>query len=132
MPAATLITSLPYKYGVYPYPLDITLSRSGTTLDEILLATSEPSTGAEIYGPTGTLLASPRIPELRSIQVVSSDVVYVSSLSPVVSVSGLNEMISLTTGAVTWASGNLTTGLGAVAGSEAVFPSGNLVLTQPY
>jgi hypothetical protein len=79
--------------------------------------------GAKIYGPTGTLLATPPIPELRSIQVVTSDLVYVPSL---------NQILSLSTGARTWASGDPSSGVGAVAGSEVVFVSGSLVLTQPH
>ena len=213
MPTATLINSFPFTFGLYPFPTDMTLSASGTTLGEVLYASSLPSfsrqsiaitggaptwsdtshitqtepvhlspdgtlvavssgspdsnsggaittniyqngtivtslsgwavgwldnsrllvnnystnqpvyLGANIYGPTGTQLASPPIPELRSIQLVTSDLVYAPSI---------NQILSLTTGAPTWVSGDATVGLGAVAGSEVVFLSGNLVLAQPY
>jgi len=39
---------------------------------------------------------------------------------------------SLTTSAPTWLSGNSSTGVGALSGSQVVFASGNLVLAQPY
>jgi hypothetical protein len=79
--------------------------------------------GASIYGPTGALLGSPPIPELRAVQVVTTDLVYVAKL---------NEILSLSTGSVSWASSDPTAGIGAIVGSQVVFLSGNLILSQPY
>jgi len=87
-------------------------------------------TGSVIYGPTGTVLASSPIPDIYSFDVATSNSIY----SP-----ALNQILSLTTGAPTWASGNarLTDGaigvsMGAIAGSQVIFTSGSLVLAQPY
>jgi hypothetical protein len=91
-------------------------------------------TGATIYGPTGTKLATPPIGgvcaiqwesgEIDSLQVVSSDLVY-SQQS--------NDVVSLTSGASTWASQDPFSGQwGVFAGSAIAFVSGNLVLAQPY
>jgi hypothetical protein len=85
-------------------------------------------TGSVIYGPTGTVLANPPLPaNIDEFDVVTSNSIY----SPL-----LNEILSLTSGAPTWASGNplLTDGQSrsAIAGSQVVFTSGALVLAQPY
>jgi len=89
--------------------------------------------GATIYSATGATLAAPPMGPLDSLQVVSSNLVY----SP-------NAIVSLPSGATVWASGDPISGpparafigsggqLGAVAGSEVVFVSGNLVIAQPY
>jgi len=85
--------------------------------------------GAVIYSPSGQVLSKPQVPELHEIQVVSTDQIY----SPI-----SNAIVSVTTGATSWASANNPTDfsgvgeVGAVAGSEVVFASGNLVLAQPY
>jgi hypothetical protein len=86
--------------------------------------------GSVIYGPTGNVLATSPLPDIYTFNVVTSNSIY----SP-----ELNQILSLTTGAPTWESGNakLTEGaigvsLGAIAGSQVVFTSGNLVLAQPY
>ena len=78
---------------------------------------------ATIFSPTGANLGNVPLPELHTIQPISSDLVY----SP-----DLNAIVSLTTGAFTWASGNLPTKVGAVGGPEIVFAPGNLVLAQPF
>jgi hypothetical protein len=87
-------------------------------------------TGSVIYGPTGTQLASSPIPDIYEFNGVTSNSIY----SPT-----LNEILSLTTGAPTWASGSplLTQGamgpsLGAIAGSQVIFTSGSWVLAQQY
>jgi hypothetical protein len=83
-----------------------------------------------IYDPNGKVLATSPIPDIYTINVATSNSVYSSQL---------NEILSLTTGAPTWASGNarLTQGAngvsqGAIAGSQVIFTSGSLVLAQPY
>ena len=86
-------------------------------------------TGSVIYGPTGTVLpANPPIPaNVNEFDVVTSNSIY----SPT-----LNEILSLTTGAPIWASGNASLtdnpNQGAIAGSQVIFTSGPLVLAQPY
>jgi hypothetical protein len=92
--------------------------------------------GASIYDPTGALLASPAIPGLKLFQVVTPqqqtpDLIY----SP-----EFNTIYSLISGATLWASGSPSTGtyypgppgIGAVAGPQIVFMSGNLLLAEPH
>jgi hypothetical protein len=86
--------------------------------------------GAVIFDPLGNQITTSPIPELSSMQVVSSDSIY----SP-----DVNSIISPSTGKATWASGNpiSPTGsgvqlIGAVAGGQVVFDSGTFVLAQPY
>jgi hypothetical protein len=89
--------------------------------------------GADIFNAAGTNLGAAPVPELQSLQVVSSDSIY----SP-----QTNTILLLTTGATLWASadetcplvysGCLTPGVGAVTGSQVIFASGALVLAQPY
>jgi hypothetical protein len=79
--------------------------------------------GNFIYSSQGSVLSAPTLPEISAIDVVSADAVY----SP-----ALNTIFSLTTSAPTWLSGNPSTGIGAVSGSQIVFASENLVLAQPY
>jgi hypothetical protein len=215
LPSNTLINSFSYASGS-AYPLDITLSASGTTLGELLLSGVQqslpvgggtptvyathggaepvqlspnaalvalssvapgPATrtalynnatyvttvvgyalgwldngrllvdtfdsahgfiGANIFSPTGNLLAVAPFGPFDTMQVVTSNFVYAPQLNEVLPLSGAN-------GA--WASGDLCgavtaydngepyryTGCsGAYAGSEVVFASGNQVLAQPY
>ncbi len=93
--------------------------------------------GANIFSPTGSLLAVAPFGAFKTLQVVSSDLVYAPQLNQVLSLSGANDG---------WASGDLcgdvirlggaageaTTCFDAYAGSAVVFESGNLVLVQPY
>jgi hypothetical protein len=79
--------------------------------------------GSVIYGPTGSVLAKAPIPEFYTMNVVSPTSVY----SP-----ELNIIVSLTTGATAWASGNASRRLGAVTASQVIFASGSRVLVQPY
>ena len=44
----------------------------------------------------------------------------------------LNIIVSLTSGATAWMSGNTARQLGAVTGSQVIFASGSRVLVQPY
>jgi hypothetical protein len=85
-------------------------------------------TGTTIYDSLGNKLGTPPILGLGVFQVVTSDSVY---LPPSYFNEG-NFIESLTTGTVTWASGNSSYGPGAVGGSQIVFASGNLVLAQPF
>ena len=78
---------------------------------------------ATLYSATGTNLATVNLPELMSIQTVTSDSVY----SP-----KLNTIFSLTTGAATWTNPNPTTGVGAVAGGYVVYASGSRILADTY
>jgi hypothetical protein len=89
--------------------------------------------GAAIYSPSGTLLASPSIPELQSFQVVTPQ----STAPDLLYSPTLNSIVSLTSGTTTWTSASPPGGgnnsyQGAVAGSQIVFRSGNLVLAEPY
>jgi putative Ig domain-containing protein len=79
--------------------------------------------GNIIYSSQGSVLSTPMLPEISEIDVVSANAVY----SP-----ELNTIFSLTTSAPTWLSGNSSTGVGALSGSQIVFASENLVLAQPY
>jgi hypothetical protein len=87
-------------------------------------------TGSVIYDPLGNVLAESPIPEIGAFTVATTNSIY----SP-----QLNEILSLTTGTPTWASGNAslpegTDGLSgsAITGSQVIFASGSLVLVQPY
>ena len=85
--------------------------------------------GSTIYSNTGAVLATPPLPELKSIQPVTSDTVY----API-----QNAIYSLTTGQATWTSlylpdfGNSGNGLGALAGQYVVFESEANVIAVPY
>jgi hypothetical protein len=82
--------------------------------------------GVTIYDASGNKVSAPTLPEIRMLQPVSATSVY----SP-----QLNTIFSTTNGALLWTSGDSSLGaygLGAVAGSEVVFVSGNLVLAQPF
>jgi hypothetical protein len=82
--------------------------------------------GSTIYSPTGTVLASPALPALSSIQTVTANTVY----SP-----EFNAIYSLTTGAATWTGtpppANLQP-IGAIAGAYAVVIFGTQVVAEPY
>jgi hypothetical protein len=91
-------------------------------------------TGADIFSASGTNLGSAPIPEIQSLQVVTSDSIY----SP-----NTNTIMSLTTGATLWASADASCtgyntacsvdiGAGAVTSTQVIFASGALVLAQPY
>ena len=88
-----------------------------------------------IYDATGTPTgATCALPELLQFQPISSDLVY----DP-----GSNEILSVSTGAISWASGDALVAnqsavytygaeLAAIAGSNVVFLSGSSILAQPY
>jgi hypothetical protein len=76
--------------------------------------------GAVIVSSTGTKLADSPLPELKSFQLLGADSIYAQEI---------NEIVSPTTGTVSWASGDdASTKLGASAGSHVVFVSGARVL----
>lgn len=84
---------------------------------------TSPYMGASILDPTGKTLGNSAIPELFEIQPLTADAIY----SP-----GYNTILSLSTGAVTWSSGDTARGEGAVAGGYVVFASGTRVLALPH
>jgi hypothetical protein len=83
--------------------------------------------GSSIYDSTGKLLASPPLPELRSMQPVNAQSVYSAPY---------NSIFSLSTGSALWTSANTNStqqpyGTGAVTSSYVVFPSGTKILAEP-
>lgn len=79
-----------------------------------------------IYDPTGKSLGTvTTVNWFTTLAPVSANTVYASDV---------NQMFSVTTGNMVWASGDQITGalLGAVAGEYVAFPSGAYVLLQPY
>ncbi len=91
--------------------------------------------GCAIYGPTGMSAGSCSLPQVLSFQTVTSDTLYALNLNAIVSVS---------TGAVSWASGDAVatsvnvlelptlTFMDTLAGNHVVFVSGSLVVAQSY
>ena len=75
--------------------------------------------GAVIVSNTGTKVADSPLPEIKTLQLLGPDSIYAREL---------NEIVSPTTGAVSWMSGDASSQLGAVAGSHVVFVSGARVL----
>jgi hypothetical protein len=73
------------------------------------------STGSSIYSAAGVLLAAPALPELKTIQTVTTDSVYDPSH---------NAIYSLTNGQPVWTGSFGGSGLGAVAGSYVIYQSG--------
>jgi hypothetical protein len=82
-------------------------------------------TSASIYDATGALVSATTLPELRSIQAVSSGSVYSRDR---------NAIYSLTTGQATWSGPSVSgyASTGAVAGSYVVYPSGASVVAIAY
>lgn len=79
--------------------------------------------GAVIYDATGAKVAATALPELKSIQTVTSDSVYDASH---------NAIYSLTTGQPTWTATYAGSGLGAVAGAYVVYESGHSIIAETY
>jgi hypothetical protein len=81
--------------------------------------------GCNIYDASGHGAGSCQLPEMERFDVSAVDSVY----SP-----DLNAIVSVSTGAVTWTSGNAQalTAVGALAGTHVVFASGARVLAQSY
>lgn len=80
-------------------------------------------TGCAIYSPTGTVLGTPPLPELGSIQPVTSDTIYAP---------GWNAIYSLTTGKTTWTNPYSAGSGGAIAGPYVVFESEGRVIAVKY
>jgi hypothetical protein len=72
-------------------------------------------TGAAIYSPAGVNLATPALPELKSLETVTADSVYDPSH---------NAIYSLTTGQPVWTGSFGGSGRGAVVGSYVVYQTG--------
>jgi hypothetical protein len=79
--------------------------------------------GASLYSPTGTLLSSPTLPAVYTLQALGGDLIYAP---------GPNEVLSVSSAQAVWASADPASGLGALTNSDVVFVSGTLLLAQPY
>jgi Putative Ig domain len=98
----------------------------GDTYSSQLTIVGYPFHTSVIYDSTGNVLGNPPLPEILSLDVVSTNTFY----SP-----NSNVIYSVTTGSPTWMSGNggrTNTQAGAIGGSQVIFASGALVLSQPY
>jgi hypothetical protein len=78
-------------------------------------------TGCAIYSPTGTLVASPPLPQIMSFQTVGSGLIYTPDS---------NTIYSTSTGGATWTSAYPYGGVGATADGDVVFLSGARVVAQ--
>lgn len=83
-----------------------------------------------IYSPAGVALATPALPMLgndasyaANLQTVSSDTIYDPKT---------NSIYSLTTGQAEWTGSRPGSGVGAVAGPNIVYESGNSLVAEPY
>jgi len=79
--------------------------------------------GCTVYSPSGQSTGPCALPQVTAFQPVTSDTVYALNLA---------EILSVSTGSVSWASGDVASQVGAVASSRAVFVSGAQVLAQGY
>ena len=96
--------------------------------------------GSTIYSASGVSIGAPSLPELSTFDVAGPNLLYVPSAG-FITPGPFNVIVSLTTGAVTWASGDVSNGtsavagapigVGAISGSQVVFVSGVYVLAQP-
>lgn len=77
--------------------------------------------GCAIYSPTGTLIASPPLPEIMNFQTVGSGLIYAPDA---------NTIYSTSTGSATWTSTYPHGGVGAAAAGDVVFLSGARVVVQ--
>lgn len=129
----TLATALPGIVRGWLTPT--TLLVAAYTYNGSMAVQADLYVSSSIYNVSGNLISSVNLPDTGPVQTVSSTLVY--SLN-------LNAMYSLAagaTGAASWSSGSPvlpqpgdanTLHTGAVTGSEVVFPSGNLLLAEPY
>ena len=79
--------------------------------------------GCTIYSSAGVQLATPPLPELKSIQTVNSDSVYDPAY---------NTIYSLTTGQPIWTGSYPGSVVGAVAGAYVVYESGHSVVVESF
>jgi hypothetical protein len=128
----TLATALPGIVQGWLSPTTVLVA--SYTYNGSMAVQADVYVSSSIYNVSGNLISSVSLPDTGPVQTVSSTLVY--SLN-------LNAMYSLAAGATgiaTWSSGSPvvyqvlhnTTCIGGVAGSEVVFPSGNLLLAEPY
>ncbi|WP_263415780.1 Ig domain-containing protein [Terriglobus albidus] len=114
----TLITAVP---GVAVGWID----NNRILVNQYVFANSGPPiiqySGCTIYSSAGVPLATPSLPELKSIQIVDSDSVYDPSR---------NAIYSLTTGQSTWTASFPGSGVGAVSGAYVVYESGHSVVVE--
>ena len=82
-------------------------------------------TGCTIYSPSGSPTggACALSPQVAEFQPVSSDLIFVPAV---------NQILSVSTGALNWSSGDPSTAGGALAGSHIVFMSGTKLIAQSY
>jgi hypothetical protein len=97
--------------------------------------------GCAIYSPAGMSAGTCDLPQILSFQTVTSDTLYALNL---------NEIVSVSTGVVSWASGDAASGesptspllapfssanpayADALAGNHVIFVSGSKVVAQSY
>jgi hypothetical protein len=79
---------------------------------------------AAIFNSAGAQLATLPLPELKSSQIVTSDLVYDPAPTR-------NALYSLTTGQIVW-TGSFPSSIGAVAGPYVVYESGHSVVIEAY
>jgi hypothetical protein len=84
---------------------------------------SPPYTGASVLDAMGNKLASSAIPELHEFQPLTADTIYSAEI---------NSILTVSTGATAWSSGQASRGKGAVAGGYVIFASGARVLALPH
>jgi hypothetical protein len=77
--------------------------------------------GSSIYSPTGTLVASPPLPQIFNFQTVAPGLIYTPDT---------NTIYSTSTGSATWTSVYPYGGEGAAAAGDVVFLSGARVVVQ--
>jgi hypothetical protein len=77
--------------------------------------------GSAIYSPTGTLIASPPLPEIMNFQTVGSGLIYTPDS---------NTIYFTSSGSATWTSTYSYGGVGATADGDVVFLSGARVVVQ--
>jgi hypothetical protein len=112
----TLVTAVP-GVAVGWIDNDRLLVNHYISVDGLLIQYS----GCTVYSSNGVSLATPSLPELKSIQTVDSDSVYDSSH---------NTIYSLTTGQPIWTASFPSSGVGAVSGVYVVYESGHSVVVE--
>jgi hypothetical protein len=89
-------------------------------------------TGCTIYAPTGATVATPPLPELKSIQTVSSDSVYDSHTNAIYSLTSGQPLWSGTYTSTAWNNNTASTGLGAASGSYVVYQTEHRVVAESH
>jgi hypothetical protein len=78
---------------------------------------------ATIYDSLGNSESTFALPEFVHLEPLTADTFYAANT---------NAVVSSTNGATVWTSGDVSSGTGAVAGTQVIFVSGTAVLAQPY